>query len=672
MTKGKNIYHRIKSKKYLQMSIVIALVLVFLAQPVMAMPFNPSYNNNWNTVQLTHTDTPLSNLPAMISSNGAKIAYSLKHGDAGGSQFMILDTTTTPVEISQLSALAAGDFDPYTPTISADGSKVAFQSVDYGIAGSVIVLVKSDGSKTVFGDRSQYQSGNPSISGDGSKIAFTALIGLRYEIYIIDVQTNTITSLTPNAGAYSGLTNCRLPAISGDGTKIVFYSVTSTTTADLYLINSDGTSTNPTKIMSGIDTGAPLSLYPLSISQDGSKVVFQSYISGNPQVFIWNLNTGVKQLTTETANALPAISGDGTKIVFQSNRDDLTNPAAGQIYIMNADGSSLTRVTSNINVKAYEPSIDYLGDKIAFHGSPNSHDYQIYLSTVDKEWDMGLTSSISGYSDTTRIGVRFSSTPGFDTALDIINPPQSPAGVDGYIWCPTNPVSPVDLTKLKTSMVPPQQDINYTYHVDTIGTSGSLTISWNSQEVSNLPQQYGAFLLDPSGNTLANMRNVNSYSFAAAADQSYSFTVRIVIQETLTLSLKTGWNMVSFSVIPTSGTSFDSIFHGLDYYSVRTWTGTSYTTPSNVEIGRGYWVLVLAPTTLSITGIPVTSYSLDLTTGWSMIGSVNQGTVSDAMVFPGFYQSLTWTDNSYISATTIEPGIGYWVVVLAPVHIDVG
>ena len=673
MTKGKKNYYRLKSKKYLRISIVTALVLIFLAQPTIAMPFNPSYYNNWNTVQVTHTPTPSSNLPAIISSNGAKIAYSLKSGDAGGSQFVVLDTTTTPVTTTNLTALAAGDFDPNIPTISSDGSKVAFQSVDYGTAGSVIVLVNSDGSgKMVFGDRGQYQSSSPSISGDGSKIAFTATLPGRNEVYIINVQSGSITSLTPNAGAYSGLTNCRLPTISGDGSKIAFYVITSTTSADLYIIKSDGTSTTPTKITSDIDTGSPLYLYPLSISQDGNKVVFQSFVSGNPQVFIWNANTGTSQLTTGTANSYPAISGDGTKIVFQSNRDDLTNPVAGQIYIMNADGSGLTRVTSNIDVKAYEPSINFVGDKIAFHGSPNSHDYQIYLSTVDKEWDIGLTSSISGYSDVTRIGVRFSATTGFDTAIDAINPPQSPAGVDGYIWCPSNPVSPVDLTKLKTSMVAPQQDINYTYKIDTIGTSGSLTISWTSQELSTIPQQYGVFLLDPLGNTIANMRNVNSYSFAATADQSYSFIVRVVIQATLTLSLTTGWNMVSFSVLPTTGTSFANIFSGISNYQVKTWTGTSYNTPTNVEIGRGYWVLVLAPTTLSITGIPITSYSLDLPAGWSMIGSVNQGTISDAGVFPGFYQSLTWSDNSYISATTIEPGKGYWVVVLTPTHIEVG
>ena len=673
MTKGKNLYHRIKSKKYLQMSIVTALVLVLLAQPVMAMPFNPSYYNNWNTVQVTHTPTPSSNLAATISSNGAKIAYALKNGDAGGSQFVILDTTTTPMTTTNLTSLAAGDFDPYIPTISADGSKVAFQSVDYGTSGSVIVLVNSDGSgKTVFGDRTQYNSANPSMSGDGSKIAFNANVPGRNEIYIINVNTGAISSLTPNVGSYSALTNCRLPAISGDGSKIVFYSFTSTNTADLYVINSDGTSTTPLKIMSDINTGPPLYVYPLSISQDGNKVVFQSFVSGNSQVFVWNANTGISQLTSGTSNVYPAISGDGSKIAFQTNRDDLTNSAAGQIYIMNADGSGLTRVTSTIDVKAYEPSIDYTGDKIAFHGSPNNHDSQIYLSTVDKEWGMGLTSSVSGYSDVTRIGVQFSATTGFDTALDVINPPQSPVGVDGYISCPTNPIAPVDLTKLKTSIVPPQQDINYTYKIDTIGTNGPLTISWNSQEVSTLPQQYGAFLLDPSGNTLANMRNVNSYSFAAATDQSYSFTVRVVIQATLTLSLSTGWNMVSFSVIPTAGTSFVNIFSGISGAQVKTWTGTSYTTPTDVEIGRGYWVLVLAPTTLSIIGIPVTSYSLDLSTGWSMIGSVNQGTITDALVFPGFYQSLTWTDNSYVSATTIEPGVGYWVVVLAPTHIEVG
>jgi DNA-binding beta-propeller fold protein YncE len=137
-----------------------------------------------------------------------------------------------------------------------------------------------------------------------------------------------------------------------------------------------------------------------------------------------------------------------------------------------------------------------------------------------------------------------------------------------------------------------------------------------------------------------------------------------------TLSLSSGWNMVSFPVLP-ADTSLTDIFNGKGYYQVLTWTGTSYTTPTNVEAGKGYWILVLSPTTINLEGMPVNSYSSDLSSGWSMIGSVNGGVVNCASVFLGYYQMLTWTGTSYITATTIEPGKGYWALVLNPLSITV-
>jgi hypothetical protein len=137
------------------------------------------------------------------------------------------------------------------------------------------------------------------------------------------------------------------------------------------------------------------------------------------------------------------------------------------------------------------------------------------------------------------------------------------------------------------------------------------------------------------------------------------------------LHLDAGWNMASFPVIP-ADTSFSSIFGGLPYYQVLTWSGTSYVTPTNVEAGRGYWVLVLSATTVEITGVPVEGYALDLPTGWSMIGSVYGSTVDAVTVFPSYYQLLTRSGISYVPATTIEPRKGYWALVLTPTHIAVG
>jgi hypothetical protein len=148
------------------------------------------------------------------------------------------------------------------------------------------------------------------------------------------------------------------------------------------------------------------------------------------------------------------------------------------------------------------------------------------------------------------------------------------------------------------------------------------------------------------------------------------FSDTIVLNSVYAVVLNAGWNMVSFPVLP-SDASFASIFAGKGYYQVLTWTGTSYVTATNVEAGKGYWVLVLSETALTIEGSAVDSFEVDLPAGWSMIGSVNDGVCDCGSVFPGYYQALTWSGTSYVTATTIEPGKGYWALVLAPTHITV-
>jgi hypothetical protein len=138
------------------------------------------------------------------------------------------------------------------------------------------------------------------------------------------------------------------------------------------------------------------------------------------------------------------------------------------------------------------------------------------------------------------------------------------------------------------------------------------------------------------------------------------------------IQLKPGWNMVSFPVLPTN-TSVSNIFSGGGFYEVLTWSGTSYTIPTKVEAGRGYWVLVLYPTTLNVTGVPKESYELDLPAGWSMIGSVYNATVSGSSVFPAYYELVTWTGTGYVDAKPvgIECDKGYWALVMTPTHITV-
>jgi hypothetical protein len=138
------------------------------------------------------------------------------------------------------------------------------------------------------------------------------------------------------------------------------------------------------------------------------------------------------------------------------------------------------------------------------------------------------------------------------------------------------------------------------------------------------------------------------------------------------MSLKAGWNMVSFPMIPRDA-RFSSVFSSAGFYEVFTWSGTSYVDGKNgnATAGQSYWVLVLADTTIDITGALVESYEVDLPAGWTMIGSIYGDTVDAATVFPSTYELLTWSGTSYATATKIEPGRGYWALVLVNTEITV-
>jgi len=63
------------------------------------------------------------------------------------------------------------------------------------------------------------------------------------------------------------------------------------------------------------------------------------------------------------------------------------------------------------------------------------------------------------------------------------------------------------------------------------------------------------------------------------------------------------------------------------------------------------------------------AYSMNLSAGWNMISSYDvEANASD--VFPGFYQLVTWSGSGYITVTKMEPGKGYWALVLEETQIQ--
>jgi Tol biopolymer transport system component len=122
-------------------------------------------------------------------------------------------------------------------------------------------------------------------------------------------------------------------------------------------------------------------------SPDGSKIAFQSFGSGLWEIFVMNADgTGQTQMSN---GGYPTWSPDGTKIAFDSDRDH----PRGEIYIMNADGSNVVRLTSN-SAQDFGPAWSPDGSKIAFV-SDQDGEWEIVVMNADGTGQTQLTSNTS-------------------------------------------------------------------------------------------------------------------------------------------------------------------------------------------------------------------------------------------------------------------------------------
>lgn len=112
-------------------------------------------------------------------------------------------------------------------------------------------------------------------------------------------------------------------------------------------------------------------------SPDGSKVVFSSYATGNPEIYAATLGGGIQQLTRNGAsNITPAFSPSGDTILFSSSMHG--DP---DIYSMNLEGGILGKLTRTIGVDispAYSPD----GSRIVF-SSERSGKLHVFTMSVD-------------------------------------------------------------------------------------------------------------------------------------------------------------------------------------------------------------------------------------------------------------------------------------------------
>jgi hypothetical protein len=95
---------------------------------------------------------------------------------------------------------------------------------------------------------------------------------------------------------------------------------------------------------------------------------------------------------------------------------------------------------------------------------------------------------------------------------------------------------------------------------------------------------------------------------------------------------------------------------------------SGYVSQSILENGVGYWLKFPSAQSVSMTGLERTSETIDVTTGWNMIGTLSIPILASTVTsIPSgiIAGSFFGFDDGYIVADSLEPVKGYWIKVIS-------
>lgn len=314
-----------------------------------------------------------SRIPVM-SADGGWVAFqsgatNLDPGDEDiGFDVYVKDLATGDITLASTSTGGVkGDFNSglFQLGLSRNGTFVVFQSNSDNLDpldGDVISDVYRKNVKTgvlklvstsTAGVKASGDSLNPAVSDDGRAVAFQSSASNLdpadtdggYDIYVKDLSTGRLTLASASTAGVDGNGDSQVPSISGGGKKVAFASTATNldpadtdATSDIYVKNLV---TGDLTLVSTADDGTKangLSWNP-HISGDGTRVAFESQATNldpadtDPgyDVYVKNLVTGDIALVSATPNGvkgdgaseLGSLSGAGKSVGFETESTNL-------------------------------------------------------------------------------------------------------------------------------------------------------------------------------------------------------------------------------------------------------------------------------------------------------------------------------------------------------------
>ncbi len=268
------------------------------------------------------------------------------------------------------------------PDWSPDGTRIVFH-LQSGVGNSFtneISVVNADGTNLTQLTNSGSNS-SPRWSPDGTRIVFERFVGSTVGIYVMNADGSNQTQLTNSGQNY-------FPRWSPDSSRITFHSTRDDpSNVEIYSMNADGS--NQTRLTNTGFVASP------EWSPDGTRIVFRSLRDNNVNIYVMNADgTSQTRLTNYTDEdydvVSPIFSPDGMRIMFHYGLSFAGELGTSEIYVMNADGSNLVRLT---NTNGFEAEPDWQALPLTSPSCPNPIDCaeffvrQHYLDFLNREPD---------------------------------------------------------------------------------------------------------------------------------------------------------------------------------------------------------------------------------------------------------------------------------------------
>lgn len=270
--------------------------------------------------------------------------------------------------------------------LSGKSVQAAFPGQNGKIAYNGIETINPDGTAWTDLDNGGQE---PSWTANGGKISFQILIpgSGPGDIYTMNADGSNQTLVGKGFN----------PAFSPDGKKIAFTSCAASgdfpcdsDKNDISVMNADGSGRqsltgNLTRDSDGSIEVGSMEKSP-AFSPDGKKIAFVSDAGEASEPSIWVMNADGSGQTRITSPTLgqdfnPDWSPDGTKIVFSRIT---SSTMESELYVMNADGSNLHKVPNTRNGGSdIKPSWSPDGKRIVYHSFQGGTTAQLYTISPD-------------------------------------------------------------------------------------------------------------------------------------------------------------------------------------------------------------------------------------------------------------------------------------------------